>query len=75
MPYRCPHRLNLSSESSLSCARPNIKPLKDKDLEFANSIRTLSLEIDTGQDLGEREHPSKLKRDNHIFDYCIKALQ
>ena len=39
MPYRCPHRLNLSSQSSLSCAGLNIKTLKDKDLEFANSIR------------------------------------
>ena len=38
-PYRCPHRLNLSSQSSRSCAGPNIKVLKDKDLEFANSIR------------------------------------
>ena len=37
--YRCPHRLNLSSQSSRSCALPNIKALKDKDLEFANSIR------------------------------------
>jgi hypothetical protein len=37
-PYRCPHRLNLSSQSSRSCALPNIKALKDKDLEFANSI-------------------------------------
>src|SRR5262249_35563712 len=37
-PYRCPHRLNLSSQSSRSCALPNIKTLKDKDLEFANSI-------------------------------------
>src|SRR5678816_1850457 len=37
-PYRCPHRLNLSSQSSRSCAGPNIKMLKDKDLEFANSI-------------------------------------
>ena len=36
-PYRCPHRLNLSSQSSRSCAGPNIKLLKDKDLEFANS--------------------------------------
>src|SRR5215217_8066221 len=36
-PYRCPHRLNLSSQSSRSCALPNIKALKDKDLEFANS--------------------------------------
>ena len=40
-PYRCPHRLNLSSQSSRSCALPNIKALKDKDLEFANSIRAL----------------------------------
>ena len=39
-PYRCPHRLNLSSQSSRSCAGPNIKVLKDKDLEFANSIGT-----------------------------------
>src|SRR5262245_26496477 len=38
-PYRRPHRLNLSSQSSRSCAGPNIKMLKDKDLEFANSIR------------------------------------
>jgi hypothetical protein len=37
-PYRCPHRLNLSSRSSRSCAGLNIKVLKDKDLEFANSI-------------------------------------
>src|SRR5437764_9815474 len=37
-PYRCPHRLNLSSQSSLSCAGPNIKVLKDKGLEFASSI-------------------------------------
>jgi hypothetical protein len=37
-PYRCPYRLNLCSQSSRSCARPNIKVLKDKDLEFANSI-------------------------------------
>src|SRR5215813_1963822 len=41
-PYRCPHRLNLSSLSSRSCAGPNIKVLKDKDLEFANSIRSLN---------------------------------
>jgi hypothetical protein len=38
-PYRCTHRLNLSSQSSRSCAETNIKVLKDKDLEFANSIR------------------------------------
>ena len=38
-PYRCPHRLNLSFQSSRSCALPNIKALKDKGLEFANSIR------------------------------------
>src|SRR4029453_16178475 len=37
-PYRRPHRLNLSSQSSRSCTEPNIKLLKDKDLEFANSI-------------------------------------
>src|SRR5437588_11586247 len=37
-PSRCPHRLNLSSQSSRSCARPNTKLLKDKDLEVANSI-------------------------------------
>src|SRR5499426_4178784 len=36
---RCPHRLNLSFQSSRSCAGPNIKVLKDKDLECANSIR------------------------------------
>jgi hypothetical protein len=36
---RCLHRLNLSFQSSRSCALPNIKLLKDKDLEFANSIR------------------------------------
>jgi hypothetical protein len=36
---QCPHRLNLSFQSSRSCALPNIKVLKDKDLEFANSIR------------------------------------
>jgi hypothetical protein len=30
--------LNLSFQSSRSCALPNIKGLKDKDLEFANSI-------------------------------------
>ena len=41
-PYRCPHRLNLSSQSSRSCAGPNIKVLKDKDLEFANSIRGIN---------------------------------
>src|SRR4029450_2766712 len=40
MPYRCPYRLSLSSQPSRSCAGPNIKVLKDKDLEFANSIRT-----------------------------------
>jgi hypothetical protein len=28
----------LSFQSSRSCALPNIKVLKDKDLEFANSI-------------------------------------
>ena len=38
-PYRYPHRLNLSFQSSCSCVSPNIKVLKDKDLEFANSIR------------------------------------
>jgi hypothetical protein len=38
--YRYPYRLNLSSQSSRSCALPNIKALKDKDLEFANSIRS-----------------------------------
>jgi len=36
---RCPRRLNLSFQSSRSCALPNINMLKDKDLEFANSIR------------------------------------
>src|SRR5215468_9974110 len=35
---RCPRRLNLSFQSSRSCALPNIKVLKDKDLEFADSI-------------------------------------
>src|SRR5215510_13923761 len=35
---RCPHRLNLSFQSSRSYALPNIKVLKDKGLEFANSI-------------------------------------
>ena len=35
---RCPHRLNLSFQSSHSCALPNTKVLKEKDLEFANSI-------------------------------------
>jgi hypothetical protein len=39
MPYRRPHCLNLSSQSSRSCDGPNIKLLKDKGLEFANSIR------------------------------------
>src|SRR4029450_1268567 len=37
-PYRCPHRLSLSSQSSRSCAGLKIKVLKDKGLEFANSI-------------------------------------
>src|SRR5215470_13295674 len=37
--YRCPHRLNLTSQCSRSCAHLNIKTLKDKALEFANSIR------------------------------------
>jgi hypothetical protein len=41
-PYRRPHCLNLSSQSSRSCAGPNIKLLKDKDLEFANSITSFS---------------------------------
>src|SRR4029434_2950069 len=40
-PYRCPHRLSLSSQSSRSCAGLKIKVLKDKDLEFANSIRPI----------------------------------
>src|SRR5262245_12092327 len=40
-PCRCPHCLNLSSQSSRSCAGPNTKVLKDKDLEFANSIHPL----------------------------------
>jgi hypothetical protein len=35
---RCPHRLNLSFRSGRSCALPNVKALKDKGLEFANSI-------------------------------------
>jgi len=34
--------LNLSFQSSHSCALPNIKVLKDKDLEFANSIREVN---------------------------------
>jgi hypothetical protein len=41
-PYRCPHHLSLSSQSSRSCAGLKIKVLKDKGLEFANSIRPLS---------------------------------
>jgi hypothetical protein len=41
-PYRCPHRLSLSSQSSRSCAGLKIKVLKDKGLEFANSIRAFS---------------------------------
>src|SRR5262245_1333430 len=45
---RCPHRLNLSFQSSRSCALPNIKVLKDKDLEFANSIRALLLHLGQG---------------------------
>ena len=43
-PYQCPHRLNLSSQSSRSCAGPNIKVLKDKALEFANSNRTFNID-------------------------------
>jgi hypothetical protein len=39
-PYRCPHRLSLSSQSSRSCTGLKIKALKDKGLEFANSIRS-----------------------------------
>jgi hypothetical protein len=39
---RCPYRLNLSLQSSRSCTLPNIKVLKDKDLEFANSIGSLN---------------------------------
>src|SRR5215470_2807455 len=39
---RCPHRLHLSFQSSRSCALPSIKVLKDKDLEFANSIRVFA---------------------------------
>ena len=41
-PYRCPHRLNLSFQSSRSWALPNIKVLKDEDLGFANSIPPLN---------------------------------
>src|SRR5262245_40305975 len=52
-PYRCPHRLNLSSQSNRSCAGPSIKALKDKDLEFANSIGT-------GDQRHYREYPRKL---------------
>ena len=39
---RCPHRLNLSFQSSRSWALPNIKVLKDEDLGFANSIPPLN---------------------------------
>src|SRR5262245_49705519 len=42
--YRCPHCLNLSFRPGRSCALPNIKMLKDKDLEFANSIRPFSVD-------------------------------
>jgi hypothetical protein len=35
---QCAYRLNLSFQPSRSCALPNIKVLKDKDLEFANGI-------------------------------------
>src|SRR6516165_9961667 len=35
---QCPHRLHLTSQCSRSCAHLNIKTLKDKDLEFVNSI-------------------------------------
>src|SRR5215471_11196191 len=55
--YRCPHRLHLSFQSSRSCALPNIKVLKDKDLEFANSIRPIfatSLSQYWGQNSGSR---------------------
>ena len=44
-PYRCPHRFNLSFQSSRSCALPNIKVLKDKGLEFANSIRAFIYQV------------------------------
>src|SRR5262249_15015569 len=42
MSYRCPYRLNLTSQRSRSCAHLNIKILKDRDLEFANSIREVN---------------------------------
>src|SRR5215211_7731265 len=42
-PYRCSHRLSLSSQSSRSCAGLKIKALKDKGLEFANSIPSFFL--------------------------------
>ena len=42
-PYRCPHRLSLNSQSSRSCDWLKIKMLKDKGLEFANSIRSRSV--------------------------------
>jgi hypothetical protein len=38
MPYRCPYRLSLSSQQVVLALGQNIKVLKDKDLEFANSI-------------------------------------
>jgi hypothetical protein len=45
-PYRCPHRLSLSSQSSCSCAGLKIKVLKDKGLEFANSIRAITVHLE-----------------------------
>jgi len=57
-PYRCPHRLNLSSQSSRSYAGPNTKVLKDKDLEFANSIPPVSAQGMPRQ----RTHPRGMRK-------------
>jgi hypothetical protein len=65
-PYRCPHRLNLSSQSSRSCALPNIKVLKDKDLEFANSIRPFLRQT------GDPCHKAGLRVEQPIARICVR---
>src|SRR5215813_15482462 len=59
---QCPHRLNLRFQSSRSCALPNIKMLKDKGLEFANSIRRVSETMATLRGYTRCTGPSRIGR-------------
>src|SRR4029450_3982637 len=78
-PYRRPHRLSLSSQSSRSCAGLKIKVLKDKALEFANTIppsreQTVYKEKTSGRISLQPCQEGASEADLKLFSLCFQSV-